>query len=105
MCTPAGYAAGYLDSPLPLQLDHRGPHLHVLLRALPVGVRADPEQFAGHTSIIDRLLGGVIQPPTIPGALAYMGLSPEECGQDGTNYDWAHATAPVTAGPAASGAA
>ena len=64
-----------------------------------------PEQFKGHTSIIDRLLGGVIQPPTIPGALAYMGLSPEECGQDGTDYDWAHATAPVTAGPAASGAA
>jgi hypothetical protein len=34
-----------------------------------------------------------------------MGLSPEECGQDGSDYDWAHATAPVTAGPAASGAA
>jgi toluene monooxygenase system protein A len=64
-----------------------------------------PEQFAGHTSIIDRLLGGVIQPPTIPGALAYMGLSPEECGQDGSGYDWAYATAPVTAGPPASGAA
>ena len=27
---------------------------------------------------------------TIEGALAYMGLSPEECGVDGTDYAWAH---------------
>jgi hypothetical protein len=26
-----------------------------------------------------------------------MGLSPEECGQDGTDYDWAFATAPAEA--------
>ena len=49
----------------------------------------DPAQFAGHLSIIDRLLGGIIQPPSIPGALAYMGLSPEECGVDGNDYEWA----------------
>jgi toluene monooxygenase system protein A len=47
------------------------------------------------------LLGGVIQPPTIPGALAYMGLSPEECGQDGTNYAWAYASEPAISAPAA----
>ena len=49
-------------------------------------------------SIIDRFLGGIIQPPTIEGALAYMGLSPEEQGVDGTNYAWAFATEPATAG-------
>jgi len=61
----------------------------------------NPGQFKGHLSIIDRLLGGVIQPPTIPGALAYMGLSPEECGQDGTNYAWAYASEPAISAPAA----
>ena len=55
-----------------------------------------PEQFAGHLSIIDRLLGGIIQPPSIEGALAYMGLSPEECGVDGDDYAWALAPARLT---------
>jgi len=105
VCTPAGYAAGYLESPLPLQLTIDGRIYTFCSEPCQWVFEQTPEQFAGHTSIIDRLLGGVIQPPTIPGALAYMGLSPEECGQDGTDYDWAHATAPVTAGPAASGAA
>ena len=105
MCTPAGYAAGYLDSPLPLQLTIDGRTYTFCSQPCQWVFEQTPEQFAGHTSIIDRLLGGVIQPPTIPGALAYMGLSPEECGQDGSGYDWAYATAPVTAGPTASGAA
>jgi toluene monooxygenase system protein A len=56
-----------------------------------------PDQFKGHLSIIDRFLGGVIQPPTIEGALAYMGLGPDEMGVDGTDYAWAFASAPVTA--------
>jgi hypothetical protein len=30
-----------------------------------------------------------------------MGLSPEEMGQDGTNYAWAYANAPVSADPVA----
>jgi len=55
----------------------------------------EPDQFKGHLSIIDRFLGGVIQPPTIEGALEYMGLSPEEMGQDGTDYAWAYAMAPA----------
>ena len=53
-----------------------------------------PSSSPGHLSIIDRLLGGVIQPPTIPGALAYMGLVARGVRPDGTDYDWAHATAP-----------
>jgi len=37
-----------------------------------------------------------IQPPDLGGALAYMGISPEEAGQDATNYAWAYE--PATAG-------
>jgi toluene monooxygenase system protein A len=102
VCTPAGFAAGYLASPLPLTLDLDGRRYTFCSEPCKWVFEQNPEQFKGHLSIIDRLLGGVIQPPTIPGALAYMGLSPEECGQDGTNYAWAHACAPVASAPVAS---
>lgn len=93
VCTPAGYAAGYLDSPLPHILDLNGRRYTFCSEPCKWVFEQDPGQFQGHLSIIDRFLGGVIQPATIPGALEYMGLSPEECGVDGTNYSWA---GPVT---------
>jgi toluene monooxygenase system protein A len=40
-------------------------------------------------SIVDRLLAGYIQPSDLGGALAYMGLSPAEQGNDAVNYTWA----------------
>jgi toluene monooxygenase system protein A len=97
VCTPAGYAAGYLDSPLPYQLVRDGRTYTFCSEPCQWVFEETPEQFAGHLSIIDRLLGGLIQPPTIEGALAYMGLSPEECGVDGNDYAWATATASKTA--------
>jgi len=48
-----------------------------------------PERYAGHLSIVDRFLAGHIQPPNLGGALAYMGISPEEAGDDAENYAWA----------------
>jgi toluene monooxygenase system protein A len=56
-----------------------------------------PERYAGHLSIVDRLLAGQIQPPTVEGALAYMGLTPDVMGNDADNYGWAMAT-PVASG-------
>lgn len=89
VCTPSGHRAGYLESPAPLLLEHGGrryvfcsePCRWIFLQA--------PERFAGHLNIIDRFLGGLIQPPTIEGALAYMGLSPEEMGTDAEDFAWA----------------
>jgi len=101
VCTPAGFAAGYLASPLPYTLDLDGRRYTFCSEPCQWVFEQNPGQFKGHLSIIDRLLGGVIQPPTIPGALAYMGLSPEECGQDGTNYAWAYASEPAISAPAA----
>ncbi len=97
VCTPAGYAAGYLDSPLPYQLVRDGRTFTFCSEPCQWVFEQTPEQFVGHLSIIDRLLGGLIQPPSIEGALAYMGLSPEECGVDGNDYAWATATASKTA--------
>ena len=48
-----------------------------------------PEQYEGHKSIIDRFLGGEIQPMTLEGALKYMGFEGDaEIGRDAHNYSW-----------------
>ena len=49
----------------------------------------DPERYAGHLSIVDRFLAGMIQPMDLGGALQYMGLAPGEIGDDAHNYAWA----------------
>ena len=107
VCTPAGYAAGYLDSPLPRQLTIDGRTSHVLPEPCQWVFEQTPEQFKGHTSIVDRLLSGVIQPPTIPGAPWPTWASGPEESRPGRHRLrlWAHATAPVLAGPIASGTA
>ena len=47
-----------------------------------------PDHYKGHLSIVDRFLAGLIQPPTIEGALDYMQLGPEERGKDAHGYSW-----------------
>jgi toluene monooxygenase system protein A len=89
LCNPAGFAAGYLDSPSPLIHDHAGRRYTFCSKPCQWIFEQNPGRFQGHMSIIDRFLAGQIQPATIPGALAYMGLSPDEMGQDATNCSWA----------------
>jgi toluene monooxygenase system protein A len=89
IATAAGYMAGHLQSPAPLMLDHNGRRYVFCSQPCKWIFEENIERFAGHQSIVDRLLTGQILPPTIPGALAYMGLSPAECGDDATNYAWA----------------
>jgi len=40
-------------------------------------------------TVIERLLGGQIQPPTVEGILTWMGLTPEVRGDDAYGYRWA----------------
>jgi len=40
-------------------------------------------------TVIERLLGGQIQPPTVEGVLNWMGLTPEVMGDDAYGYRWA----------------
>lgn len=89
LCNPAGYMAGKLPSPEPLTLVWNGRPYQFCSAPCQWIFEQNPARFQGHLSLLDRFLGGVIQPPTIEGALAYMGLSPEEMGQDATNFEWA----------------
>ncbi|GEL19440.1 aromatic/alkene/methane monooxygenase hydroxylase/oxygenase subunit alpha [Pseudonocardia asaccharolytica] len=95
LCNPAGHAAGHLDSPVPLVHDHAGRRYTFCSQPCKWIFEQNPGRFQGHMSIIDRFLAGQIQPPTVPGALAYMGLSPEEMGRDATDCSWAFANGTV----------
>jgi len=99
LATAAGYMTGHLQTPAPLMLDYNGRRYIFCSEPCKWIFEENIERFAGHLSIVDRLLSGHIQPPTIPGALTYMGLSPAECGDDATNYAWAfrQPDAPVVA--------
>lgn len=89
LCNPAGFMAGKLPTPEPLTYIHNGRPYQFCSEPCQWIFQQNPARFQGHLSLLDRFLGGVIQPPTIEGALAYMGLSPEEMGQDATNFAWA----------------
>lgn len=51
----------------------------------------EPERYAGHMSLVDRFLAGLVQPASIEGALVYMGLGAGEAGEDAHGYKWAEA--------------
>lgn len=48
----------------------------------------EPARYAGHLSLVDRFLSGMIQPMDLSGGLAYMGLAPGEIGDDAHAYAW-----------------
>lgn len=54
----------------------------------------DPIRYRDHMSLVDRFLAGEVQPPTLAGALAYMGLSAPEMGDDAHKNAWADAFRP-----------
>jgi len=50
----------------------------------------EPDRYAGQKTIVDRFIQGMVQPPTLEGALRYMGFEhPEEMGVDPDNGSWA----------------
>jgi toluene monooxygenase system protein A len=99
ICTPAGYNAGKLDSPLHHPLVHEGRQYNFCSVPCKWIFEEAPDRFKGHTTLVDRFVGGEIQPMDLGGALRYMDISSEECGQDATNYEWAEkAYVPAVAG-------
>ena len=48
-------------------------------------------------TVVERLLGGAIQPADLPGALAWMGITPDVSGEDAYGLRWAK-SAPAGAG-------
>jgi hypothetical protein len=49
----------------------------------------EPDRYAGHLTVVDRFIAGQIQPMTLAGGLAWMGLTPEVMGDDADGYRWA----------------
>jgi toluene monooxygenase system protein A len=49
----------------------------------------DRNHQAHQQTIIDRLLGGAVQPPDLTGCFEYMGLGSDEMGDDPTGMSWA----------------
>jgi toluene monooxygenase system protein A len=86
---------GHLDSPKPFLLVHNGRKYSFCSEPCKWIFQSQPARFQGHLNLIDRFLAGMIQPPDLMGGLAYMGISPEEMGQDATNFAWAFPKPPV----------
>jgi toluene monooxygenase system protein A len=49
----------------------------------------EDKDFLHLRTVVERLLAGEIQPPTVEGILGWMGLTPEVMGDDGHGYRWA----------------
>lgn len=88
--SPMGHQVGHLSNPDP-RIVVRNSRKYTFCSEICQWVfEQQPERFQGHKTLVDRFLGGEIQPPTLEGVLAYMSMSPEEMGQDATNYAWAN---------------
>ena len=57
----------------------------------------DPDRYAGHLNVVDRFIGGQIQPMDLGGGLQWMGLTPDVMGDDVYGYRWARDYLPATA--------
>lgn len=70
-------------------LDYKGRRYHFGSEPDRWVFQQEPERYAGHLSVVDRFLAGLIQPATLEGAIAYMGLGPHESGVDAHDCNWA----------------
>ncbi|WP_040790839.1 aromatic/alkene/methane monooxygenase hydroxylase/oxygenase subunit alpha [Nocardia paucivorans] len=85
----AGVTVGALTDPAPLRHTHEGRDYVFCSEPCRWIFTRRPERFAGHRSLIDRVLSGEISPPDLGTVLEYFGLSAEEQGRDATDYAWA----------------
>ncbi|MCC3314950.1 YHS domain-containing protein [Nocardia africana] len=70
-------------------LVHEGRKYHFASEVDKWIFQQDPERYKHHRSLIDRFLGGEIQPANLDGVLEYMGLGVvSEGGEDAHNYAW-----------------
>jgi toluene monooxygenase system protein A len=54
------------------------------------------ERLIGQQTVVERMLGGQIQPPDVPGLLAWMGITPDIAGKDAHGLRWADDYLPAT---------
>src|SRR5207249_1550278 len=53
------------------------------------GVSPEDKDLLHLKTVTEHLVAGEIQPPDLPGVLAWMGLTPDVMGDDGVGYRWA----------------
>lgn len=70
-------------------LDYEGRRYHFNSEIDRWIFQTNPARYRDHMSIVDRLLGGLIQPADLGGVLNYMNIAPGECGDDAHKYAWA----------------
>ncbi len=70
------------------QLEHAGRLYHFGSEVDLWCFQINPAHYQGHLTLVDRFLAGKILPPTLEGALRYMGLGSTEQGRDAHNYAW-----------------
>lgn len=87
--SPSAFVTGHASSPQPHLLDFEGRRYTFCSVPCKWVFERQPKRYQGTMSVVDRFLAGQIQPPDLMGALAYMGLSPAECGNDADDYAWA----------------
>jgi toluene monooxygenase system protein A len=88
---PIGTATGPRDLRYPVRsyaLTHNGRTHHFCSRPCR-RIWWEDKDMLHHRTVVDRLLAGEIQPPTLPGILEYMGLTQEAMGRDAYDYRWA----------------
>lgn len=92
MChLPIGTAAAPGDVKSPVRsypLKHNNYTYHFCSRPCRQIWWEDRDTLHQHT-VVERLLTGQIPEPTVPGILAYMGLTPDVMGDDAYKYSWA----------------
>ncbi len=69
-------------------LEYKGRSYHFCSEGCQWCFKQEPERYAGHLSLIDRFLAGMVQPMNLAGGLKYMRLEPGEIGDDAHNYAW-----------------
>lgn len=86
--TPIGHRLGYLESLAPLTVKREGRQYSFCSTPCKWIFEQSPERYAGHFTLVDQFIGGKIQPATLEGVLAYMGMSAADSGEDATCYAW-----------------
>nr|AAB58740.1 toluene-3-monooxygenase oxygenase subunit 1 [Burkholderia cepacia] len=85
---PINYTPGDAWAVKDYQLEYNGRLYHFGSEPDRWCFEQEPERYAGHMSLVDRFLAGLIQPMDLGGALKYMDLAPGEIGDDAHNYAW-----------------
>ena len=87
-----GWTPGKTGRPLKdYPLEHQGRTYHFGSEVDRWIFQQDPDRYQDHLSVADRMVAGMIQPPTLDGLLAYFDLHQGEQGGDALKHSWVEA--------------